>query len=117
VLRFTATECGSRIDADGVLCGASNAKDAAADPHSLIFARSLAEGEDQREYFELDDQSQGFHGGVSNVSFRGRTMVIVLAPPRGRTFGHRTIEVELRCPAREVQALKKGLRVIFRGYT
>ncbi len=113
MLRFTATECGSKVEDGSIICGASNSKDRATEWHSLIFVRGV-NGDDDGPYFELDDQSQGFHNGVSAVSFRGSTVSIELAPPLGRSFGHRTIIVELHCPSSQVKRFKKGLRTVFR---
>lgn len=117
MLRFEATECGSNIRSGSVLCGASNARDKKAEWHSLIFSRSVDDDDvdDRGPYFELDDQSQGFYQGATKVVLEGAVLRISIKPPPAQQFGHRTIEVDLsRCPSRQVEKLKTGLRLVFR---
>ena len=113
MLRFTATECGSKIEDGLVICGASNSK-SDAEAHSLIFVRGVDRTADDGPYFELDDQSQGFHNGVAAVTFKAGVVSIAVSPPKGRGFGHRTIIVDLRCPPSHIDRFKKGLRTVFR---
>lgn len=115
MIRFTATECGSNVKMGSVLCGASNSKDKKAEWHSFIFVRAMpGELEDDGPYFELDDQSQGFHTRQLRVTFEGSLATIEVVPPKGQAFGHRTIVVDLAgCTPSQVQKFKKGLRAVF----
>ena len=116
MIRFTATECGSRVD-DGVLvCGASNSQARGVEWHTFIFMRStrLDDPDDDGPYFELDDQAWGSHNWVKSVRFAGDTVTITLAPGPDQLIGHRVIEAVLACPAADVRRFKSAVRRVFR---
>jgi hypothetical protein len=115
MLRFIATECGSNVESGSVLCGASNSQDKSAEWHSFIICRAVpGQMEDDGPYFELDDQSQGFHTMQLSVEFDGNVVTVRAVPPKGRSFGHRAIVVDLgRCPASQIKQFKKGLKTVF----
>jgi hypothetical protein len=113
VLKFVATECGSQNDGEAIICGASNTANTL-EPHSLIFVRSRERLDDGGPYFELDDQSRGFHNIVREVRLIGRELSIQLKAQRGRSVGHGQIIVQLDCTARQIASLKRGIAVVFR---
>ena len=116
MLRFTATECGSKTEYGTLVCGASNAKAKDAQWHSFIFMRATRDGDpdDDGPYFELDDQAWGDHNWVRAVRFDGNQVTITLSPARGRGIGHRVIQAELRCPPAHVARFKRAVRSVFR---
>ena len=117
MIAFTATECGSNVENDAILCGVSNSNAKGEEWHCLTFQREVEDGEleDWGPYFEFDDQSQGFYTRAMNGQFRGKTMTVKVVPPSRQAFGHRLFVVDLgKCRARDIDSLKKGLRLVFR---
>ena len=115
MLKFTATECGSKVDHGTMVCGVSNSKAKGADWHSFIFMRAHRSLEgDSGPYFELDDQSQGFYNGVRSIVLDSRLITIAVNPPRNQLFGHRLIVAELACSDSQIAKFRAGLRHVFR---
>ena len=115
-LRFTATECGSKVENGTMICGASNSLATDGPQHSFILMRrhrSLVD--DDGPYFELDEQTNGFHDGVARVCFDGSVVTFHLQPPAGLGSGHATIAVDLRdCRPADVKRFRRGLDNVFR---
>jgi hypothetical protein len=118
MLHFVATECGSKVEYDTLICGASNSNGKDDDEwHSFILMRALPGAEeDDGPYFELDDQSQGFHNVVRRVCFAGNVITVSVVPRRGDSLGHRTIVAELRCPKVQIVKFKRGVQAVFRDH-
>lgn len=115
MLKFTATECGSKVDHGTMICGASNSKAKNAEWHSFIFMRDhYSFDDDSGPYFELDDQSQGFHNGVKSVILADRLVTIALSPPKNQLFGHRLIIAELACKDSQIAKFRAGIKDVFR---
>lgn len=115
MLKFTATECGSKVDHGTLICGASNSNAKDAEWHSFIFMRAHRSlDDDSGPYFELDDQSQGFYNGVRSIVLADRSMTIALAPPKNQLFGHRLIIVELACRDSQIARFRAGIEHVFR---
>lgn len=116
MLRFVATECGSKTEDGTLICGASNSQAADGPWHTFIFMRStrLDDPDDDGPYFELDDQAWGAHDWVESVRLDGERVTITLKPAKGEGIGHRVIEAVLNCRPAQVAQFKKGLRSVFR---
>jgi hypothetical protein len=70
--------------------------------------------DDGGPYFELDDESRGFHNIVAEVRFIGKELSIQLKSQKGRSVGHSRIVVQLNCTKRQIARLKKGIAIVFR---
>lgn len=111
-LAFTADEGGFDADKHALVCGV------AGESHYLTFQRD-AEGasEDWGIPLEYDDQINGDYGCVAACRISPVSLSVDLASPLGKRIGDVTgFDVTLRLPPDQLEAVRAGLRRVFRGH-